>query len=1585
MKLKKILSLLLSFSLTASTNVVFAQNAEDIINEAAKTPIVAVNDVSEENTEVKITLGDTYTVDLSDFFEDADETETLTYKVSVNKAEAVSVNKNYSFKPEKAGKYELVFTAEDGISYSNTHTIMLKVNELPKPTALTIENDAENVIDGVVIAKKGDKFTLTAYDENGKKTPVKWKNTSYNGGGVSIDEDSGETEVINDVSSGTSYLYFTATSTLDETVTQKITVKLGGYLMSAYQKTKTVQLSKDGQSAKNVTVTAGKSGHNIWSYNIPEGIAELAAEPGNGGDIKFNLFRPGIITATFKLDINETLTDTSTITVTGVAVEDSEGNRGKTYITLSENESESAMQLLAYAAADREIVEWSSADETVAVVDENGLVTAKGIGNVIISAKDSEGEIGGIKIVVESEESPYFENLQFLSNVIENYSASYSFSPTLTEYDLKIKLYSTTRLTLQNTTAFNTEKYSALAEYTDINGNKQAVEVKNGAITYLDGIPFGTSKVTITLSDKTNEKKKTVYNFNVTRPRDTSKTIKQNGITIIPGERSLLATKYNGYSEGTMFKLAEDGGFKIKTGSNLDTGIISSHYSYKCFLFDDAESFTLSASTSTAYAHIRYSEDGENWYELAQGGGTTKVLNRADEKSLTVRFQVIDDKTYAENKEAGNDGFYNCTPAEYVIITEKAETSASAAQMLTAETPSGDWYPNAFSKDVYSYAIIAENDENEKNLTYTVSEGAQVKISNTLQTADENGNYMTSVTTTQKTVEITSKDGKITNSYKFKLQKKVDKYPDKVIDFLCINSQYTNGIGAGNAASPWVSLSGQYTSIGNFGGYITYYYADAITDNPNNKYGIDFYVYGNASKDVSTSTKTSFFEPAQAWVSEDGEKWYALAGSAHYDDGVDWNYSVTYRKTANGKTAWEDNRGNSNNGLAYSGLYPSKSIYTMNNLSASDSITLSGIALPARNGEIASYGTSIDAYPVKWGYADCFVNGTKGKDVNPYTDNTNFDLQTNGFDLQWAVDKDGNPVDVSDKEFHYVRLVSASNIWHPSFGEKSPEIAGVMKTTPQNEAVGKTSSPSSVTITDGAEEKIIYLNEAQQVYSVNIGDMKYVSLSLDGAKEDDNIYINNTRIAYDSSADGLKITKETGEKLIRIVVQNSDKEPLIYLLKITGTAEKSNDLIEDIKLDVNGISRKAITKDGKTYTTSVGYKISSVGIVPVADSDVEIKINDEAPSKINSLKNGENIFIVTAKRGEITHSVTLKITKDTAPTSSGNIKVYFTLLGDDSHGDNGEVHTLKNGNLDTWIKKTAIEISSPATVLDVFEKALGSEHSFTNADGNYISEIDDLAEFSNGSLSGWMYTLNGSYPSKGVAEQIVKNGDVIIFHYTDDYTKEQNQKVTSASSSNKNNKKDDTVNAGTLPDIQILPFNDIKNHWANEAIKYVYENSVMNGINETTFSPDENMTRAMLVTILYRLEKSNFKYESAVFEDVTAEDWYVDAVAWAKANNIVKGLSETEFAPNDNVTREQLAVILYRYANFKNVDTSASAELSGFSDFNNISSWAYAALEWAYAAELITGMDNGSLLPDSFATRAQVATIIMRFCKNIIN
>lgn len=1590
-QLKRLLSLLLVIMMLLSAVAFGASSGEVTENEITETDTLSVSAesqtntapvASKENDENTIILGEDYRIDLSEIFSDADETDILTYKVSVNEADTVAADTEYIFTPDETGKYTLIFTANDGMADSAAYTVTLTVNEnISKPASLVIKHDAKDIIDGVIVTKKGDRFKLTAYDENGKETPVTWKNTSWNGGGVSLNENTGEIEVISDIYSGTSYLYFTATSTLDETIKKEITIQATGYLMSEYQKAQTIALSTDGQTVKTASLVAGKSGHNIWSYRIPEGVAELAQEPGNGGSIKFNVFRPGVIEVTFALDINEKLTDTATITVTGVAVEDNEGNRAKTYLGISGQNPNPTVQLLAFAAEGNSVESWESADETIATVDENGLVTAKNVGSTIITATDNKGTQGGIKVVVESEETPYFENLQFLSTAIKNYSTAYIFAPTTTDYNLEIKSYSTTKLTLQNTTLFDDEKYDAIAEYTDINGEKQSVSINNGAITYLEGIPFDESQVIITLSDKKNADNKTIYNFTVKRPRDTTKTIKSNGIVFVPDGRSLLTTKYNGYAEGTMFKLTEDGEFKISWGTSLDTGISGTHYSYKCFALGNLEEFSLNITGNTVYEHLRYSIDKENWTELAQGGGATEKISFDDEDSVTVAIQIIDDKTYTDNLNAEKDGFFDCKPNEYVITIEKAGVSSEAAQILTATTESGDWYPRAFNNGNYTYVIVVPKDVTEKALTYTVSEGATVKLGTTEQTASD-GVYTLPLTTSQKTLTITSADGKVTNTYNFKIQKKTEGYPDKVIDFLCINSQYTNGTGAGNGASPWVSLAGNAASIGNFGGYITYYYEEAITDNPNNKYGIDFYVYGNANKDTSTSTKTSFFEPAQAWVSEDGEEWYALAGSAHYDEGVDWNYSVTYKRATNGKTQWVDSHGNSNDGKSASGTYPSASIYSMNDLAKSDTINLSGIVLPARNGEVAVSGEATDAYPVQWGYADCFVNGTKGADVNPYLDNTKFDLQTNGFDLKWAVDVEGNPVDVSNREFHYVKLVTVSNIWHSSFGDKSPEIAGVVKTKAQEEAVGKTSSPAGVTITDGADTKVISFSENEQIYSIDIGDMKYISISVNGAEESDNIYINNTRIAYDGCVDGFKITKEKGTQLVRIIVQNGDKEPIIYLLKIKGTATESNDLIEGIKLDVNGSSRTSDTKDGKVYTASVGYRISSVRIFPVAGSDVKITVNGEDIENDYSLLEGENIFEVTGKKDAITHSVTLKITKETAPASTGTIKVYFTLLGDDAHGDGEEIHTLKNGGLSKWISKTAIELDAPATVLDVLEKALEGKHTFVNADGNYISEIDGLAEFTNGANSGWMYTLNGKHPGKGVAEQSVKNGDKIVFHYSDDYTLEQGSEKWSSNSSSK--KKEDKTEEPAKNETSAAFLDVAPNSWYKDAVSYVTEKKLFNGVSETEFAPESNMTRAMLVTVLYRLENPQEKEFRNVFNDVEKDQWYTDAVNWAAANGIVNGMNETTFAPDKNITREQMAAIMHRYAEFKKYDVSKVSNLSKFDDEAHISDWAKDALSWANGAGIITGTSETTVDPLANATRAQVATILMRYCENIV-
>ena len=1590
---------------------------------------------SVQSETASVMLGNDYSVDLSEKFTDADEIDTLTYKVSVNGEEAVTVDADYIFTPDTDGEYTLVFTANDGTADSDTYTVKLTVTPaVPAPTSLTVAHDSENVIDGVVIVKKGDKFKVVAYDENGNATPyVTWKNTFYNSA-YQFDSATGTVEVVGDVYTSTDMLYFTATSTIDESVSSAQTrIQVSGIAIS--NKTQTVALSTDGQTAKTASLTAGRSGHNIWSYTIPEGVAELAADPGSSNSIKFNVFRPGVIDVSFKLDISDELTDSATITVTGVAVEDNEGSSGKTYLDVSADNPSPTVQLSAYVAEGKTVEGWSSADETVATVDENGLVTAKGIGSVIITAEDSDGTKGGIKVVVQSAETPYFENLQFLSTAIKDYSTAYVFAPTTTEYDLTIKTYSTTKLTLQNTTLYDSDKYSAVAKYTDINGEKQSVSVNSGAITYLEGIPFGTSTVIITLSDKNNADSKTVYTLNVTRPRDTTKTIKSSGIVLAPDGRSLLTTtKYNGYAEGTMFRLTDGGEI------SSSTGVTATYYNYKCFVFSDVEEFTLTLTGTTVYEHLRYSTDGLNWTELPQGGGVTDKLSFAEDENLvTVKIQIIDDTTYAENLEAQKEGFADCEPKEYTVTIEKADDSTADAQILTATATDGEWYPCTFNKDKFSYTIVVPKDVTEKTLTYTVSDGATVKIGTAEQTAVD-GTYTLALTTTQKTLTVTSADGKVVNTYYFKLQKKSDGYPDKVVDFLCINSQYTNGIGYGNAATPWISLNGAYTSIGDFGGYITYYYAAALTNNPNNKYGIDFYVYGNASKDTTTSTKTSFFEPAQAWVSEDGETWYALAGSAHYDEGVDWDYSVTYSRTASGKTSWVDSYGNSNDGTSYSGQYPLSSVYCMNSLVNFDSITLSGIVLPAANGDIAPTGLAVNAYSVRWGYADAFANGTKGADVNPYTDNTNFDLQTNGFDLEWAVDKDGNPVDVSGKEFHYVKLVTASHIWHPSFGEKSAEIAGVVRTTAQNEAVGKTDAPTGVTITDGAQTKVVNFNETAQIYSVDIGDMKYVSISVNGAAEDDNIYVNNERIAYDGAADGFKVTKEGGTKLVRVIVQNGDKEPQIYLLKITGSATESDDLIEGVKIYVDGSTRVCSTKDGIVYTATVGYRISSVGIFPVADSDVEVTVNGEALEDKYELSTGENTFTITGEKDGVTHTVTLKITKSAAPTTTGKITVYFTLLGDEEHGESDEVHTLKYGGLETWISKTAIEVDAPATVLDVLEKALDGEYSFINADGNYISEINGLAEFDNGTLSGWMYTLNGDYPNSGVAEQTVKNGDKIVFHYTDDYTQERASEQWTSSSTettytvkfetnggstvkSQSIAKNGTVTAPEAPvkdgytfvgwytdkaltaeydftakvtkgftlyakweekaETNELAFTDVdKDAWYYDYVQYVYEKGLMQGA-DGKFDPDGNMTRAMLVTVLYRLDGADAPAKASGFTDVADGEWYADAIAWAAENGIVVGISETEFAPNENITREQLAAVFYRYAKFKGYDTSDAADLNVYEDADEISEYAIDAFAWSVAKELIRGVDATTISSKTTSTRAQVATILMRFCENI--
>ena len=177
-----------------------------------------------------------------------------------------------------------------------------------------------------------------------------------------------------------------------------------------------------------------------------------------------------------------------------------------------------------------------------------------------------------------------------------------------------------------------------------------------------------------------------------------------------------------------------------------------------------------------------------------------------------------------------------------------------------------------------------------------------------------------------------------------------------------------------------------------------------------------------------------------------------------------------------------------------------------------------------------------------------------------------------------------------------------------------------------------------------------------------------------------------------------------------------------------------------------------------------------------------------------------------------------------------------------------------------------------------------------------------------------------------------------------------------------------------------LPFPDVtEGDWFYDAVVYAYETGLMDGVGDNLFAPNSQTTRAQLVTILHRLAGEPEPGGDSGFSDVAAGTWYTDAVAWAAQNGIVNGTTDTTFAPGDDITREQLAVILYRYAAYQGYDVSQRADLSGFGDASSISGYAQEALSWAHAQGLVLGFEDGSLRPQGTANRAQIAAVLMRF------
>ena len=194
----------------------------------------------------------------------------------------------------------------------------------------------------------------------------------------------------------------------------------------------------------------------------------------------------------------------------------------------------------------------------------------------------------------------------------------------------------------------------------------------------------------------------------------------------------------------------------------------------------------------------------------------------------------------------------------------------------------------------------------------------------------------------------------------------------------------------------------------------------------------------------------------------------------------------------------------------------------------------------------------------------------------------------------------------------------------------------------------------------------------------------------------------------------------------------------------------------------------------------------------------------------------------------------------------------------------------------------------------------------------------------------------------------------------------------------------DNKKPASKPEVK-LPFTDVStSDWFYDDVAFVYKNGLFSGTDSRSFSPNASMTRAMLVTVLYRLEGEPTVTGRSSFTDVRSGAYYEKAVIWAAANGIVTGTDSTSFSPDAKVTREQLAAILYRYAQYRKLDTDASAKLNSFTDADSVSAYASEALGWAVSEGLINGA-SGKLMPKGDATRAQVAAILHRFVKNVLN
>ena len=566
-------------------------------------------------------------------------------------------------------------------------------------------------------------------------------------------------------------------------------------------------------------------------------------------------------------------------------------------------------------------------------------------------------------------------------------------------------------------------------------------------------------------------------------------------------------------------------------------------------------------------------------------------------------------------------------------------------------------------------------------------------------------------------------------------------FPDGLETYLPAPGQFVNTNDWGSNPETTLTNNGGVT-LGAFGGSIVYRFDEPIVNDPSNPYGVDFIVFGNVFSNSDGSSAPGASEPASVMVSNDGETWYELAGSLYYEDSTLRNVTVTYTNSDTTFAGavdipWTDSLGNSGavlkNSYHSQPYYPNPTYYSQyqNGVGKNSTYTVESVSF---TGSRIQRGTQ----PV-FGYGDNHYSPTNGRDntaSNPYKSEHLMDCNGDGFDIAWAVDANGLPVALDSVK--YVKIYNPNLADGGATGEVSPEIQAILRAKKADADVGISAGLTSLQVA-GEDVELV---SGQSVYEINVG--RTYSFSIKPTAEGANIYVNNTRVASGGSASNIRIG-EGEEKLIRIVVQDGEKAPAIYILKV---------------------SAEVIPQEEKDQAAAkvVDDLIEAIGEVTL-----------ESKEKIQTAKTAYDA-LTDAQKAYITKLAVLEAAiatyEELANQDFGSVRVIVenTTFTPEVAAEEGI--EWSDAFWSGTLVDTMIDLTVDSTMMSAVVEAL-EKYGYTQsgAENNYIEVINGLAAYDGGDMSGWMGTLNDWFVNEGfggftVVKGTLENGDEIRVLYT---------------------------------------------------------------------------------------------------------------------------------------------------------------------------------------------------------------------------